>query len=565
MKIDNLSSVFLIEFIEIFFLNNNSNNVWNLLNNILLDYLDFIKEDFNNFIKNSSHDLIHSKFMSFLKYNLYFPSLEEIEIIIQFLYNFSNILLNDLYPSKLIYLLPVKIIFLLASLNTFVAGVLVCLDNDPIDILDYSNSYLNEKETYTSDIIILTENCLKQYSSIFSKIISDKCVKIIPLKSIMLNILQTSLLREIILTDEQIISLFNFINENINNEDYENAIFNFTKIFNNNFKTSQKTFTDLGCRFYKLFKQKEKNNTLRITLILLYNNINSSLSDLEENLTEFKQNNNNNINNNINNNNDGILTSPINNDFSDNLNNTHSEINNVNSNNENNKSQINDIKILEKLSYCMIDANWQFIKLNNFYSLASDITELYDFGSFENKFLDNLFLSIYSIIFSYNDFGQINDKKLEDSYNKLIKTILTFYNIIFKNISLINKENIKKELSKRRNIYHLKDIGKCLNNIIRPKKEKKINDKIKYFNSFLISLEKIIPEKDVINLNNNDDSKSFGNNNLCPICFDSAANNHLLPCKHLICKNCYLQCISGNKLCPFCRIKIKGTKEDKNC
>ena len=233
MKIDNLSSVFLLEFIEIFFLNNNSNNVWNLLNNILLDYLDFIKEDFNNFIKNGSHDVIHSKFMSFLKYNLYFPSLEEIEIIIKFLFNFSNILLNDLYPSKLIYLLPVKIIFLLASLNTFVAGVLVCLDNDPIDILDYSNSYLNEKETYTSDIIILTENCLKQYSSIFSKIISDKCVKIIPLKSIMLNILQTSLLREIILTDEQIISLFNFINENINNEDYENAVFNFTKIFNN--------------------------------------------------------------------------------------------------------------------------------------------------------------------------------------------------------------------------------------------------------------------------------------------------------------------------------------------
>ena len=66
--------------------------------------------------------------------------LEEIEIIIRFLINFSNILLNDLYPSKLIYLLPVKIIFILASLNTFVAGVLVSLDNEPKDILDYSIS-----------------------------------------------------------------------------------------------------------------------------------------------------------------------------------------------------------------------------------------------------------------------------------------------------------------------------------------------------------------------------------------------------------------------------------------
>ena len=213
----------------------------------------------------------------------------------------------------------------------------------------------------------------------------------------------------------------------------------------------------------------------------------------------------------------------------------------------------------------MIDANWQFIKLNNFYSLASDIIELYDFGSFENKFLDNLFLSIYSIIFSYNDFGQINDKKLKDSYDELIKTILTFYNIIFKNISLINNENIIKELSKRRNIYHLKDIGKSLNIITLDKKDKKTNDEIKYFNSFLMSLENIILEKDAIKLIYNDDNKSFESNNLCPICFDSVINTHLLPCQHLICRNCYLQCISGNKLCPFCRIKIKGTKEEKNC
>ena len=187
--------------------------------------------------------------------------------------------------------------------------------------------------------------------------------------------------------------------------------------------------------------------------------------------------------------------------------------------------------------------------------------------------MDNLLLSIYSIIFSSNIFEQIKDKKVNESYNKLINNILSFYNIIFKNISLINNENIIKELSKRRNIYHLKDIGKSLlkdigkslNIIILNKKDKKTNDEIKYFNSFLMSLENIILEKDAFKLIYNDDNKSFESNNLCPICFDSVINTHLLPCQHLICRNCYLQCMSGNKLCPFCRIKIKGTKEEKNC
>ena len=212
----------------------------------------------------------------------------------------------------------------------------------------------------------------------------------------------------------------------------------------------------------------------------------------------------------------------------------------------------------------MIDTNWQFIKLNNFYSLSSDIFELYDFDSFENKFLDNLLLSIYNIIFSSNDFGQIKDNKFIKSYKKLINTIINFYTIIFKNISLINNENIMKELSKRRNVYHLKEIGQCFNKIIELEKGKNKNNKMKDYNSFMLSLKKIIPEKEVIKLIDNNNDKSFENNNLCPICVDSAVNTHLLPCNHLICRNCYLQCLSGNKLCPFCRNEIKGIKEDKN-
>ena len=563
MKIDNLNSVFLIEFIELFFLNNNSINLWDFLKKILSDYMNFKKENFISSIKNNSQDVIHSKFLNFLKFKLFFPSLEEIEIIIKFLINFSNILLNDLYPSKLIYFFPVKIIIIFPVLISFVISVVVSLS---IDQGDYFNSYKIEKKKDANDIIELADNCVKQYMSILSKIISDKCVKILSLKCIILNFLQTSLINETILTDEQIISLFNFVDEIHNNKVYKNEVFNFTKLFNNKFKTSEKDFTSLGLRLYKLFKQKENNNVLRIALILIYNNINSSLSYLEEYLAGFNQN--------FNSNNNDFLTFPISNNISniidrDNFNTSHFEINYVNSNNENNKSKLNNKEKLEKLNSCLIDLNWQFIKLNNFYSLASDIIELYDFNSFENKFLDNLLLSIYSIIFSSNNFDQIKDKKVNESYNKLINNILIFYNIIFKNISFINNENIKNELSKRRNIYHLKDIGIYLNKITSQKKNKKTIDEIKYFNSFLMNLEKIILEKDATKLINNDDdnnnNKSLENNNLCPICVDSVVNTHLLPCQHLICRNCYLQCISGNKLCPFCRVKIKGIKEYKNC
>ena len=551
MKMESVSSIFLLEFIELFFLNNNAKNLWHSLFNTFSVLEGFKKENFISSIKKSSHDEIHSKFLSFLEYQLNFPSLEEIEIYIHFLINFANILLNDLYPSKLIYFLPAKIIMLLPKLITFLTCIIVNLFRDLQYILDYSNSYQKEKKTYFNDIFVLANNCLQQIISVFIKIISDECVKIIPVKCAILKFFKRLLISGIVLSDEQFFCLFNFINNEIHkDEEYQDEVLNFIEIFNEKLKTSETSFTRLGKNLYELFNKKENNNILRIILNLLYNNINDSLSDLEENLSEFKptfKNNNNNINKN-------------------NLNNSNLDINNVNSNNENNNiSQIGEKEKLEELNFSLIDINWQFIKLNNFYSLASDIIGLYDFGSFENNFLNNLLLSIYSIIFFSDNLKKIQDNKLDSSYKKLINTILKFYTIIFKNISILNKENIMKELSRRRNIYHLKDIGKFFNIINELKKDKISNDKLIYFNSFLISLEAIIPEKDVIKLiNNNNDDKSFENNNLCPICFDSVVDTHLLPCEHLICRNCYLQYISMKKLCPFCRIKIEGTKENKN-
>ena len=52
--------------------------------------------------------------------------------------------------------------------------------------------------------------------------------------------------------------------------------------------------------------------------------------------------------------------------------------------------------------------------------------------------------------------------------------------------------------------------------------------------------------------------------NLCSICADSVIDTHLLPCGHSLCRNCLFQYLSENKVCPFCRVEIKGIKEDPN-
>lgn len=52
---------------------------------------------------------MHSKLINFIEYKLSFPNLDEIMIFINFLLNFSDIFLNELYPKKLIYFFPENI------------------------------------------------------------------------------------------------------------------------------------------------------------------------------------------------------------------------------------------------------------------------------------------------------------------------------------------------------------------------------------------------------------------------------------------------------------------------
>ena len=249
-----------------------------------------------------------------------------------------------------------------------------------------------------------------------------------------------------------------------------------------------------------------------------------------------------------------------------------------------NIEQLSDTEKLRILHDSLKRINSQFNKLIIFYYFSHDIKELYDFNSFENKYLNNLLVSLYNIVFSPNNINKISDNNVINSYNKLLGSILRFYNIIFNNMNKLNDENILKEISKRRNLYHLKEIGECFNKLNESKKEEnkskiinvnnliKINNDIndaKLYNDFVLNLEKIIPEEQVIKLININTTAekselNIDEKNICSICADSTIDTHIIPCEHAICRNCFYQCLSGNKACPFCRVLIQGIKEDKN-
>ena len=134
MKIDNFNSVFLFEFIELFFMNNNTENLWGFLIDMITCYKDFTSEKFISSVKKDSHDEVNSKFLSFLKYKLYFPSYKEIKIFIIFFINLSNILLYEFYPLKLIYFFPVKILLGLIGLQYGLLGIVITFSDTRQDI-----------------------------------------------------------------------------------------------------------------------------------------------------------------------------------------------------------------------------------------------------------------------------------------------------------------------------------------------------------------------------------------------------------------------------------------------
>ena len=596
MEIDNISNLFLFEFIDSFLINDEAGVFWTILNRMIAKFEEFTKDKFLNCAINNSYEDLYKKFVKFVEYRLCFPNIVELEIFVKFLTNIADFILNELYTKKLIYFFPEKLFYKFKNIITLLQNQIKRISPfkeilfEHYHIINNNNVFVELKiNNNKKDIKFLCKECMKKYIKILIKIISDKNIKKTEFKCELLNnIILELILEEEYFSDEEIFYIFNFINEIQNDLDYKRFISDFMKIFEDKLIERDNSFTKLGNRFHKLFKKKENNDLLRIILNILYNNMNSSLSKLEEIFGEYKFKPRSNGGNNLPNLND-------NNNYE--LNEEDEEINELNNiigipfirnvimgnrpgvgriirvgvinlNQGRNIQQLSDKEKLEILNSSMKDTSNQFVKLINFYKISNDIIELYDFNNFENKYLNNLFISLFNIVFSPNNSEKITDANVINSYKKLIEVILKFYLTVFRNIFNSNQENIIKELAKRRNLYHLKEILNAFNKLNDAKKDKKNNVSIrtKNFNEFLIKLEKLIPEEETtkdININSNGNSAlKSEDKNLCNICADSIVDTHIIPCEHSICRNCLFQCLSGNKICPFCRVAIQGIKED---
>ena len=447
-------------------------------------------------------------------------------------------------------------------------------------------------EGFIIKLIELNKKCFKQYLSILLKIIGDQNIKKLDLKCISVGNIKCCISNVEYFSDEDLYSIFTFINSIHNNSEYKHYTQRFLRIFDEQINLKKSTYFNFSLRINKLCQNNK--NFLRIIILLLYNNMNISLSKLEERFCEYKFNsissqsqinqinniNNYNQINNINNNNQ------INNISNNQINNNNNQNNNINNpfeffflgfeirtNNSvgnpffiirRNNNELSDNDKLVMLKESFGDVRNQFLKLIHFYQISSDIKELYDFNSFENKILINLLLSLYNIIFSPNNMKKIDEKSIP--YKELLNEVNNFYNIIISNIIKQNNQDLLKKISKQRNILHFKEILLILEKFNPVKDEK--DDRYKYFKDFIEQLEKLVPEEDVktkIDIDNDKEMIKSGNkidNNLCSICADSAIDTHLIPCEHSLCRNCFFQCLSENKTCPFCRVEIKGIKEE---
>ena len=570
-RITNFNNIYFLHFISLFSINMNFYTFWEILKNII----EKLKENINIFFLNkyneTSIDKINENLLEYIKYKLYYINMNELKIFIEFLYNISDFIHKELYPKKLIYFLPEYLIYHMKYVIDFLMNISEICQLSFSSKINYINDleikkFIEESFLFNKNLKKICDKCFYEYLNIFIKLIEDKNIKKTELKCKCVNYIKKYFYLEQFFTNKDLYSILNFITLIHNKPKYKNYAFDFIEIFEENINLKESIYYKFGKRLSGVL---EKNtNLLRALLILLYDSIDKNLSKLEEKFGELQ------LIPKIPQNTQNIIYSNNNSLFID-----HTEIENLNIDITFNNylegrtifsmNTIDDdiAKKLIILIRSFKDTKYEFLKLNNFYRLTSKIKELYEINSFEYKKLCNLLLSLNNLLFSPINIAKIEDAENDDDdglnilyyYANLLKKIKDFYNIIINNIIEKNDKKTFIDISKQRNIFHLKDILKVFEKFIPPIEE---ND-YKKMKTFIEKLEQLVPEEETIK--QEDFERQNDNiNNLCPICSDSIIDTHLLSCEHAICRNCLYQQIFENNVCPFCRVKIKGIKEDPN-
>ena len=309
--------------------------------------------------------------------------------------------MEELYPKKLIYFIPEIIIFKFSNAVDCLYYAFELLQKKQNE--EFNSSNIGKVELI-SKLMDLNIKCYRKFLSIFIKIIGDKNIKNLNIKCQNVDFLKKDINLADFFSDEDLNSIFTFLYLIRNNSEYKQYTYSFlTTIFYDNMISTSKKYYNLGLRINKLCKNDKY--FLRVIIQLLYNNMNESLGILEERFSEYKfipKSNRNQIN------------------HVSNINNNNNQINNINNNNNNNQN--NNLMLIDKDKLILLEKSFDdvrnhFLNLIHFYQISSDIKELYDSNSLENKHLINFLQNLYNIIFSKNNIQKIDDKN--ECYKKI--------------------------------------------------------------------------------------------------------------------------------------------------
>ena len=602
--IKNFNIVFFLDFFTHFFIKSCNYSFWEFLKEIILDTETFSNSIFSIRDNKNNFQAIHNKIINYIKYHLFYLNLDDLNIFVQFMFNLSDFILNYLFPNKLIYFIPENfitnikpIIDTIKTISNICNTIKNNLSLKKSQNHDISNFFL-EYKNLAENLEKLCKKTSYQYISINIKIIVDENIKKPNNKCICLDNVRKFLDSDDLFTNDDLYSIFNFINLVHNNPEYKSTVMFFIRIFENNMKLEASSYYKLGQRLNVLFSKNI--DFLRIITILLYSSLDQRLSLLEEAFSEYRfipRNSQNQFNENAQN---------VRNNMSQNI--IYSEGNNVivinNSNSNFNNNQINrnhmelinqaldtgipipgrrlviiseyegneieDREKLSELNIALIGVKPELLKLNNFYRLTSNIKQCYQINTFENKKLVNLLSSLNNLLFSpiniskieknVNEQNQNLGNSIKTGYKNLLVYVTEFYSILINNLNEINDQDLFKDISKQRNLLKFKENLQIIEKFNPPDNE---ND-YKLIKDFISKLDQIGAEEALKQNEIKVKNENNEENNLCPICSDTVINSHLIPCNHGICRNCLYQQIFINKHCPFCRIEIKGITEDPN-
>ena len=184
-KINNYDNIIFIELLHFFFVKESCEDFWNLLISIIIKMTACSNINFLKNFKNESFEKLHSSLFDYINFNLYLINFCDLEILIQFLDNLSHYILNELYPQKLIYFIPEKIILRFENALNFIKEISSFMKFHLEYILirtDKGKFNSSGKEELISKLMKLNEKCFRQYLSILIKIKGDKNIKNISLK-----------------------------------------------------------------------------------------------------------------------------------------------------------------------------------------------------------------------------------------------------------------------------------------------------------------------------------------------------------------------------------------------